>query len=603
MKQQRTDRIASEAAELSSEFDRWVQEYLAASNAESVSRGVDLAARRRALLKELIRSDPARALRLAVPKETLRKMPVEVQTNLEEQISAHGDFMVLVSDEMDPVRGVFVAARVDRKVVIRGRVYEAAVYGRWLDMACKKDIPIAGIAIDGVMAVDESPLRRLSSIDVMALSTSRTLAEGEIATELGGEVRYFNNEQDLSAFTRALVSREMMIGPDTEEHRKRFSVDAVDGLSADSAWTEGPKKVLFIRIDFPDKPGEPLDLDNQPLTSSDAQSLMDTQISPFYVNSSYNKTSLHTTVTPVVRMPQPQSAYFQDNRGLFRDAETAARAAGFEPDNFNLDLFAMSHNPGFPYAGIAQLGSSGAALNGEFNIRVTAHELGHNYGLKHANRWQTTDGTVIGAGSNVEYGNFFDEMGCFGGAQSHFNVQYKHRLNWLTDSNVQTVTGDGTYRIFAEDSPSPGGIRAIKIRKNSTKNYWIEFRQLFTDNPNAMNGAFINWDYLSRNFTEVQLLDMNPNGGDISDSPLGVGENFFDDENRIRITVIGKRNTTPQSLDVKVELNVGCTYSLVQTSQSISASGGEGTIPINTLSGCVTQASSNDTWLSAFPTD
>ena len=264
----------------------------------------------------------------------------------------------------------------------------------------------------------------------------------------------------------------------------------------------------------------------------------------------------------------------------------------------------MSYNQGFPFAGRAAVGARGSTLNGYFNLKVTAHELGHNYGLSHANLWRTTDGTVIGSGSNDEYGNPFDVMGGGRNSRYHFNAHYKRLLDWLTDANVQTVTNNGVYRIFAHDSSTPGGVSALKIRKNETNNYWIEFRQLVTDNSSAMNGAIISWDYLSQSFRETQLLDMTPDTSfDADDSPLLIGQNFYDSENRIRISVLGKGNTTPESLDVKVELNVGCSFSLGQTSENFPASGGEGNIPVNTQGGCRPQPTSNNSWLYATPTD
>src|SRR6185369_12860565 len=60
---------------------------------------------------------------------------------------------------------------------------------------------------------------------------------------------------------------------------------------------------------------------------------------------------------------------------------------------------------------------------------------------------------------------------------------------------------------------------------------------------------------------------------------------------------LGKGNTTPESLDIKVEFNVGCTFSLNQSSQSFTASGGEGSVPVTTLTGCRPLATSNSNWL------
>ena len=239
-------------------------------------------------------------------------------------------------------------------------------------------------------------------------------------------------------------------------------------------------------------------------------------------------------------------------------------------------------------------------INGAFAAWVLDHEFGHNYGLPHAGSRRTTDGTIIGQGIHDEGGYTFDVMGGGGTLTSelnHFNVSSKYYLNWLTDTNVQTATTDGVYRIFAQDSFNPGGIRALKIRKDSTKNYWVEFRQLFTNNPAAMNGAIISWVYPNGNLPEVELLDMTPDTATGIDSPLLIGQSFYDNVNRIKITVIGKGNTTPESLDVRVELNVGCAFTTEQTIQNVPSSGGEGLVNVNTQSGCSAPVASSNDWI------
>ncbi|MEO7508525.1 MAG: FG-GAP-like repeat-containing protein, partial [Pyrinomonadaceae bacterium] len=465
-------------------------------------------------------------------------------------------------------------------------------------MSTKYKIPLRGIILDGTAVVEESPVRLVNSSEFVARNVNVSkLGERGVVADVGGDLVYFMDQIEFDRYVRRMVEWEMTIGPVSPPSTAR-----PDALS--SSYTEGVKSLLFIRVDFPDRPGEPLDASNLPLTPSRAQSLINNEVSPFYVSNSYNKTSQQVTVTPVVRMPQMQSFYFNNTNALFTDARDAARAAGFETNNYNFDVFAMSYNQGFPYAGIGSVGAKGSALNGYFDLRVTAHELGHNYGLSHANLWRTTDGTIIGLGSAIEYGDPFDQMGQGGDSRFHFNARYKRLMDWLTDANTLTVSNDGVYRVYAQDSSSPGGIRALKIRKNNTKNYWIEFRQLFTNNSSVMNGAIIRWDYVGANYRVTQLLDMTPNTStNAADAPLLIGQSFYDSENRIRITILGKGNTTPESLDVRIELNVGCSFVLVQQNQSFSASGGEGVITVSTQSGCRPPTVNNDYWLAAIPTD
>ena len=99
------------------------------------------------------------------------------------------------------------------------------------------------------------------------------------------------------------------------------------------------------------------------------------------------------------------------------------------------------------------------------------------------------------------------------------------------------------------------------------------------------------------------LLDTTPSTGQTSDAPLLVGQSLYDTENRIRISVIGKGNTVPESLDVRVEINAGCTFALNQTRQNFPASGGEGSFTVTALAGCRPAAVSSVNWLAPITGD
>lgn len=568
-----------------SEFETWCGQYLQGKTAdvsEQLRRGQYLAIKRRELLRELIVIAPKAALEHAVTSYTYRRLPASITANLEGVVSGSGDFLVYVIDQDHYTRSL-----IKREVVLGGSRYTAFVYGRRETMTTKFSIPLHGIVVDGSMAVAEEPVRRLAPQELAA--QVRPLSIGEVRVEVGGEIVSFSNEAELNNFVCRQVEWEAKIGP----------VRSAEAVQAESVWTVGLKTVLFIRVDFPDRPGEPVDWANRPLTVALGEDLINNQVNQFYINNSYNKTSLQTTVSPVVRMPQPQSFYVGRFSDLLTDARAAAAAAGYQPNDFNFYVIGMSYEGQFGYGGMAFVGAPGVVINGFFDLRVTAHELGHNYGVLHANLWRTTDGTTIGPGSNVEYGNPFDVMGSGYEPRAHFNVKYKRLLDWLPDENIQTVTTDGVYRLIAYDTPTLSGVRALKIQKTPGKNYWIEFRQLYTDNTSAMNGVLVNWDYQSAS----QLLDMSPGTPDSLDAPLVIGTSFYDGENLIRMTVLGKANTNPESLDVKIELNVGCTLTLLQTSQSFPANGGEGSIPMDGPSGCRPIAKSNVSWMDVMAVD
>ena len=601
------NRTGAERSHVFKEFDEWLRAFAEKgfkAEASETNVGEELARRRIQILRETAQNDPQAALENSLSAEKLDRLPSVIAENSEKRISAYGDFLVYAIDEIDRETGMMTGARTERFVVINGKQYEAYVYGRRLSMTTKYNIPLQGIVIGNAIVLDESPARLMSPEEL----ADEPKPQDGTAAQIGGKLVYFRDRGEFDEFTRRQIEWESKIQPalsDAEAAQK----DAI--TAPGSTWTEGAKTVLVIRVDFSDRPGEPVDHYNQPLTASRAQNLISNEVSPFYINNSYNKTLMTPTVTPVVRLPQTLAYYAQGYYNtMLADARAAARAAGYETNNFNLDLVAFSYTPSIGWAGIAAIGAKGAMLNGAFYLAETAHELGHCYGLLHANLWRTIDGSVIGAGNNVEYGDCYDNMGACvnGNASRHFNSHYKRRLNWLTESDVQTVTTNGTYRIYAQDLQASSGIRTLKIPKNASKNYWVEFRQL--QSGNAMNGALVRWDYSSQSFRETQLLDMNPATSSTADAPLTIGQSFYDAENQIRITVLGKGGTTPESLDVRVEFGgatptptptatptPNCTLSLSPSGANVSAAGGNGSFIVSTQNNCSWNAASGASWI------
>lgn len=582
------------------QFDSWVKSFIergSQATDEQAAIGEQLARLRRASLKQLIVNDPRTALSRAMTADLIEQLPAYITDNSERRLSGTGDFLVYTLDKfaesgLKSGRGSKTAIQsndgwqIERAIELGGVRYRASVYGRRETMTTKMAIPMQGIAIDSEMAVDESPAQKID----------KTRARAEI----GGRTMYFADEQAMAEHIDEQIKWESAIGPTSPS--AATAIGQAPEATADS-WTEGAKTLLVIRVDFPDKPGDPVGNDGQILTQERAQSLY-ASVNQFFVNNSYGKTSITTTVTPtVVTMPKRLDYYEQnyDSSSIVNvmsaDARSAAQAKGYS-GNYDFDVVAFS-NAKFPFRGLSNTGAKGSLLSGAFSLREAAHELGHNYGLEHANVWRTTDGTVIGQGSDVEYADCFDMMADCSklDINSHFNVAYKKLLNWLTDANVQQITTTtNSVSIYAQDYPSsPGGIKALKIARDSTRNYWVEFRQ-------SMNGVLIHWDLGERNFRQTQLLDMTPSTTTIDDATLSVGQVFYDVVKGIRITVLGKdTTTTPESIRVKVEVNLpppDCTYSLSSNSYSGSAFTEVITTDVITRSDCPWTATSNDpSWL------
>ncbi len=437
-----------------------------------------------------------------------------------------------------------VGASVERYVTFNDadtNYLQAGVSGRRLGQKTHAGLKLHGAELDGVIGLTESPLRRLWPSEKLNLPTeypstcptSRKAVDSGLLYHAGDQGVGFCVVEHANAYEYQLVEKETL-----------------DGV-ADSAWTFGPKTVLFVRVDFSDKPGDPVALGS-------AQSLIDTTTNNFYVAASYGQTSMTATVTPTFRMPSPSTAYVTDPGyiTLMNDAINIARDAGYENADYTHNIIGSAGIFG-GWAGRGYVGAKGVWVNGDYSLRVVGHELGHNYGVYHANFWNAGP-SIIGAGTNVEYGDPHDMMSSGGNSSTHFNVWFKRLFDWVPSSEVQVVTASGTYRVYALETAISSGAHGLKVPRPfdpQTRDYWLEFRQAFTSNPTAMNGAVVHFGYPYSGSNGSHLLDMTPSDGDRSKSALVIGRTFSDTLAGLHFTPVGKGGTTPESLDIVV--NVG----------------------------------------------
>jgi hypothetical protein len=534
------------------DFAAWTDAFLSRTQLCDPRRGVALAWKRREALRDLIKSNPELAILQTIPFKWRAALPPEVTRYFETQIDARGDLTVALA-ESDTHPGTTVY----RHAHFAEQTFQAFVYGRRLGQSCQTNIPMHGIALDGLLALAAEPIRSLSQEEASALEEARgrsakracllcgqplAMASQSIAAELGGEVGYFCGVEHLDAVKSYWIS--------TENNGARGKTDA-HSASYDR-WTHGTKSLLYIRLNFPD------DL-TEPVSETGAYKVMNV-VNDFYAKSSYNLTAIETTVTPLLTLPQPKAWYGTNNNGAFSlldDARNLARRSGYDTDGYDLDIACFTSVPTYDWAGLGFVGGKGTWLQSA-DWGVTAHELGHNYGLPHANFWDTITNTCpVAAGTNMEYGNIFDNMGSSSG---QFNAMFKNKLDWLPDTTVHTATTNGVYRIYPFDVPArlTNRFYAVKVRKDAQRDYWIEFRKQVAANSDSLPyGVLLNWSPWRESSGGSQLIDSTPGTpAGRMDAPLVIGRTFSDFANGVHITPVRLLEPTNDAC-IELQVNLG----------------------------------------------
>lgn len=552
-------------------FEIWAQDYAEQSQMQTVEDGVRLAKERREVLRLLIQKDPQGALARALPWQLRLRMPPEVVALLEERVSAKAEYSVKGARKA-PEAG-FAVEPVQRAAIIEGRIYDAYVYGRREWVGTKYDLPIEGIAVDRSLAVLERPIRELEADEPLPMGGVKLASQDEHQTTLppaappilvsGGEAFQPCCQAHASAMEQALNEAETSLGPDLG-----FEV-------AESAWTEGNKAILVIRVDFSDVTGTPKNTDLTAITPAFATNLINGVTNTFMSEVSYGKTSVNLNtadVTSVLRMPNTAAYYAVNNNAdqLRIDSLSAATLAGYNVNNYDRQMVVFSWigtsqvpNSRFGWAGLGQINGRFTWYNGYFDERVVPHELGHNLSLYHANLWRVSgsDPVDVSNGSSVEYQDPFDCMGNGFYAPinlQHFNPWFLNRIDWLPSSAVLNVTAPGTYRVYRFDDPNVPLNRtlALKITKDSSRNYWLSYRRRFAGVSGGLAdvsaGAYVIWG--ANTNQPSQLIDVDTPGTNPNDASLNVGSSLHDKAAGMIMRVVGSGGTgLDEFLDIRVD--------------------------------------------------
>jgi hypothetical protein len=295
--------------------------------------------------------------------------------------------------------------------------------------------------------------------------------------------------------------------------------------------TFGEQKTLILLVNFEDNT-------TQPYSTSQVHDIAFTTTSDFDRENSQQQTWLTGDVFGWFTIPM--SSTVCDTNTLATLAKQSATTAGVNLSAYTRYVYAFPENV-CTWWGLGSVGGnpSQAWINGDFQLMVLGHEMGHNLGLYHAHSMDCRTSPIVAPCTTSEYGDTIDMMG---GAPGHFNAFMKERLGWIgygSSPALTTVQSGGTYWLEPFESPSAGGSKALKILKSvdpatgARTWYYVEFRRasgfdsFLSSYPNVPTGVVMHIGTESSGNSNY-LLDLTPETSSWTDPALVVGKSFSD---------------------------------------------------------------------------
>ncbi len=550
-------------------FQAWAAEYAAAPEAEKaalVPRGRALAGARAEAFGALIRRDPQAALAALLPYELRKALPPEIAAGIEQRVSGRGDLMVLA---VRPLPGQTVDEPIYRTAHLAAQNYRAYTYGKRLADISRTATPILGVGVtladgqrllavreEGFAVLEKSEADDLRAVQgttnaVCPISGDPTAVRGdETAVDTGAKIVWLCSHGHIGQY---LETPEGLVVAAAGGSGNSGSTSPVVPATS----TEGNKTFLGMRVRFSDQAAEPT-------SDANMQSVLQSVVDQWHAWS-YGKLEGTFAFTPTLVLPQNEAYYAAQgdpSYAVLADARTTATAyvdgGGAHPytnSNFDYDAVFFSSSLVGNYCGLGYVGGKGAWIKCH-SAGVVLHEWGHNLGLWHANFWQASTDSPIGAGTHVEYGSKYSVMGSAG--VNAYNTLERFTLHWLEPTDVVTLTTGNTYRLYNADKATLTATHpyALRIYKEDLV-YYVEYRP--------------NWNGTSHDFTTDnglmimrtqpgsdadQLLDMNPlTSAGNGDAALLLGRSFVDGGQRLTVTPIARGGVAPDDyVDVVVNL-------------------------------------------------
>ncbi|MBI3190817.1 hypothetical protein HYZ41_03875 [archaeon] len=235
----------------------------------------------------------------------------------------------------------------------------------------------------------------------------------------------------------------------------------------------GEQKVLVILAEFE---GESI-----PFDKNKARDIVFNRVNEFYKRNSYGKISLSGDVIgPIVVKSGKTDDFYKFTIDALEEASRQVNLHDYQRiiigSNFCCFAFVNELYLPTPQGTIRASVAWTGQMNYDGAIGIVAHEMGHEFGLFHANRLASCDlkNTDANACNSFEYGDYFDKMGSR--SSEYFNAPHREILGWLSTNDIIT-SPNGAYTISPLEisSNSP---KAVKIPVEGKEYYYyLEYRK------------------------------------------------------------------------------------------------------------------------------
>ena len=313
--------------------------------------------------------------------------------------------------------------------------------------------------------------------------------------------------------------------------------ESVQPLAPAVGGPTGDQRTIVMMMNF-------INNTSQPWTADQVYAMLFTaanSVNQYYLDTSFQKTSFSGDVVGWYTVPYDSSVAC-DYSNWAGAADAAATASGVNLANYTRKVYLFPTTSTCTWAGLGTVGGnpSRAWSDGYNDVRLFAHELGHNLGAHHASTLSCGSKQIdlYANCTTSTYGDVYDTMGSWNLYQ--FNGPHKVAAGFVPSLGIQEVTGNGTYTLSPLEA-NVAGIQALRILKADTNEYYyISYKQPLGFDA-ALPAGIVRGGSLhiadANGTTNTKLLDTTPGDG-FGNAALSDGAIFSDTINGITVTQV-----------------------------------------------------------------